>query len=300
MFDFDVCYLKTDGTINNKTRFRDASLLLPKEQKIQSLALFDQKTILRKELDEYLQELSGSIAFGIGSALAELDGQIGKGNITSWLKAPKSAVLLPSSNPKKTLSLLESFMSKLNNKSTPLTIKYKVAVQPNTIEESVVNEILDRLPSNGKLRLDANGGWTRNQANDWADLLHKKQKIECVEQPLPSNDIEGLTHLAMKIPVALDETLLEYPHLIQSWRGWQIRRPLLEGDPRILLKELKNQTKYRAISTTFETGIGLRWVHHLAALQQRGPTPTAPGLAPGWCPDGPLFSQDPQSVWEAA
>ena len=46
MFDFDVCYLKTDGTINNKTRFRDASLLLPKEQKIQSLALFDQKTIL--------------------------------------------------------------------------------------------------------------------------------------------------------------------------------------------------------------------------------------------------------------
>ena len=46
MFDFDVCYLKTDGIINEKTRFRDSSLLLPKEQKIQSLTMFDEKTIL--------------------------------------------------------------------------------------------------------------------------------------------------------------------------------------------------------------------------------------------------------------
>ncbi len=46
MFDFDVCYLKTSGVINDKTRFRDASLLLPKEQKTQSLAIFDEKTIL--------------------------------------------------------------------------------------------------------------------------------------------------------------------------------------------------------------------------------------------------------------
>ena len=46
MFNFDVCYLKTEGSINEKTRFRDSSLLLPKEQKIQSLAMFDEKTIL--------------------------------------------------------------------------------------------------------------------------------------------------------------------------------------------------------------------------------------------------------------
>ena len=46
MFDFDVCYLKTEGAINGKTRFRDLSLLLPNEQKIQSLVMFDKKTIL--------------------------------------------------------------------------------------------------------------------------------------------------------------------------------------------------------------------------------------------------------------
>ena len=46
MFDFDVCYLKTEGTLNKKINFRDSSLMLPKTQKIQSLAIFDDKTIL--------------------------------------------------------------------------------------------------------------------------------------------------------------------------------------------------------------------------------------------------------------
>ena len=46
MFDFDVCYLKTEGKINGKTKFRDSSLLTPKTQKIQALTMFDDKTIL--------------------------------------------------------------------------------------------------------------------------------------------------------------------------------------------------------------------------------------------------------------
>jgi O-succinylbenzoate synthase len=54
------------------------------------------------------------------------------------------------------------------------------------------------------------------------------------------------------------------------------------------------------ISTAFETGIGRRVVEHLAALQAQGPTPAAPGFAPGWQPDGPLFATDPERVWEAA
>ena len=46
MFDFDVCYLKTEGTINKKIQFRDSSLLIPKKQKTQSLMLFGNNTIL--------------------------------------------------------------------------------------------------------------------------------------------------------------------------------------------------------------------------------------------------------------
>ena len=46
MFDFDVCYLKTEGSIDKKTQFRDSSLLIPKEQKTNSITMFDDKTIL--------------------------------------------------------------------------------------------------------------------------------------------------------------------------------------------------------------------------------------------------------------
>ena len=46
MFDFDVCYLKTQGSINDKIQFRDSSLLMPKEQKTNSITMFGDKTIL--------------------------------------------------------------------------------------------------------------------------------------------------------------------------------------------------------------------------------------------------------------
>ena len=79
-----------------------------------------------------------------------------------------------------------------------------------------------------------------------------------------------------------------------------MRRPVLEGDPRPLLAELRDGRPRLMVSTALETGIGRRWVHHLAALQAAGPTPTAAGLAPGWTPEGPLFAADPLVVWEAA
>jgi hypothetical protein len=87
---------------------------------------------------------------------------------------------------------------------------------------------------------------------------------------------------------------------VMRWPGWQVRRPLLEGDPRSLLAAFEAGQPRWMVSTALETGIGRRWVDHLAALQALGPTPTAPGLAPGWCPQGDLFSADPQLVWQAA
>ena len=59
--------------------------------------------------------------------------------------------------------------------------------------------------------------------------------------------LEGLEKLSNKIPIALDESIIEYPSLRNSWNSWQIRHPLLEGDPRLLLKELKEGAKYRVV-----------------------------------------------------
>ena len=67
-----------------------------------------------------------------------------------------------------------------------------------------------------------------------------------------------------------------------------------------LQQQLQSGLPRQMISTAFETGIGRRFVEHLAALQAQGPTPAAPGLAPGWRPEGELFAADPERVWEAA
>ena len=119
-------------------------------------------------------------------------------------------------------------------------------------------------------------------------------------QPLAVEDQAGLEQLAALGPVALDESLHQHPELRSSWSGWQVRRPALEGDPRLLLRELQAGLPQRMLSTAFETGIGRRWLEHLAGLQAQGPTPAAPGLAPGWTPAGPMFSNDPEQVWAAA
>ena len=162
----------------------------------------------------------------------------------------------------------------------------------------MLEKILSMLPSNSKLRIDANGGWNRDQANYWAQKLHNNPLLEWLEQPLSPEDLSGLEKLAEYIPVALDESLNHNPCLRQTWKSWQIRRPSIDGDPRIILKELTNKNSYIVISTAFETGIGTRWVEYLARMQQHTKTPTKPGLAPGWRPNTPLFSNDPFVVWK--
>ena len=64
--------------------------------------------------------------------------------------------------------------------------------------------------------------------------------------------------------------MVEFPYLRKTWKSWQIRRPALDGDPRLLLKEIEQEDSQTVISTAFETGIGRRWINHLAARQVKG------------------------------
>ena len=182
----------------------------------------------------------------------------------------------------------------------PFTLKWKVAVCGHEEEWGLLQALLDKLPASARLRLDANGGWDRLQAWRWVEQLRGDPRLEWFEQPLAVDDWEGLQAIAALVPVALDESLQVHPTWRDQWESWQVRRPLLEGDPRPLLRDLLRGKPRLMLSTSFETGIGGRWLAHLAALQAQGKTPAAPGLAPGWCPAGPLFSSDPSEVWAAA
>ena len=182
-----------------------------------------------------------------------------------WLEAPLSAELLPAG--KAVLPALETLRKQAGDQ--PRCVKWKVAVEADAEERLLLERLLARL--------------------QW------------LEQPLEPADLEGLRALAQRLPVALDETLRQCPEWVDAgWPGWRVHRPLAEADPRPLLEQLQRGVPRLMVSTAFETGIGRRFVHHLAGLQALGPTPVAPGFAPAWQPEGPLFSADPQAVWEAA
>ena len=194
---------------------------------------------------------------------------------------------------------LDRLLSSVDS-NLPFTLKWKVAASDPKEEWGLLQGLLDKLPASARLRLDANGGWERLQAWRWVEQLRGDPRLQWLEQPLAADDWEGLQAIAAVVPVALDESLQAHPTWRDQWESWQVRRPLLEGDPRPLLRDLLRGKPRLMLSTAFETGIGGRWLAHLAALQAQGETPAAPGLAPGWCPPGPLFSSDPGEVWAAA
>ena len=251
----------------------------------------------RDQLELRLPQLMGALGFGLGGALAELDGLVGKASRQGWLAAPASAQLLPAGGLM--LSQLDQLLEQ-RGRRRGLTLKWKVAAEADGLERRWLDQLMERLPSTAQLRLDANGGWNRATAKAWMEALEGDPRFAWLEQPLPPEDRRGLESLSERGPVALDESLEWDPQLRDTWTGWQVRRPSQEGDPRSLLRQLQEGVPLRMVSTAFETGIGRRWLEHLAALQMNGPTPAAPGLAPGWCPPGPLFSADPQQVWAAA
>ncbi|WP_114993871.1 o-succinylbenzoate synthase [Synechococcus sp. UW179A] len=246
----------------------------------------------RDQLEALLPKLPVEVAFALGAALAELDGLV-----QAWLPAPSSACLLPAGPAM--LSMLDQLLA-THPVGDPITVKWKVAAIDADLEWSLLSRLLDRLPPEARLRLDANAGWERSEADRWAGVLEGDPRLDWLEQPLAVDDLQGLRDMAKRVPVALDESLLKQPALREQWQGWQVRRPLLEGDPRPLLRQLQEGRPRLMLSTVFETGIGFRWLALMAGLQQRGPTPVAPGLAPGWCHQGPLFSCDPAQVWAAA
>ena len=246
-------------------------------------------------LSEQINIFHPCIQSAINSALAEINGEIIFKDNYYFDEIDKTAILL---NPENVISDLNEIKKKQSNIGKSVTIKWKVALKKNHEEEAILEEILSQIDNNIKLRIDANGSWGRKIANRWADILKDNKNIDWLEQPLCVDDLDGLTDLNKKIPIALDESLLKFPTLIDQWKGWQIRRPSQENNPVKLLRELENKKALISISTSFETGIGRRWLYHLSYLQLKGPTPKVSGLAMNKFPNSFLFLNETKKIWD--
>ena len=140
-----------------------------------------QQASSRQQLEEALSGSPAALAFGLGAALAELDGLVGS-PAQPWGQAPPPAWLLPSGE--RMGAVLEAVLAQ-HGPGAELTFKWKVAAGEDDHERRLLIQLLERLPATCRLRLDANGGWDRATAQRWMGVLAGDPRFAWLEQPLP-------------------------------------------------------------------------------------------------------------------
>ena len=172
------------------------------------------------------------------------------------------------------LELLKNWKVWLHH--TPSKAKLKVARHPMRDELALIRMLCDRIPTL-KLILDANQGWTREEA--WTFCSHLDlNRIEYLEDPCA--DFADIAFVANRtgIPVALDE-------LLAQGKPWEpipqlralVLKPTLLGSLTNCEALVAQAHKLRLkviVSSCFESGLGLNQLFRLASEW-------APEQAPG-------------------
>jgi o-succinylbenzoate synthase len=194
--------------------------------------------------------------------------QFGFGSAWESLSTPPSAIEL---NPSQVSALLPAGAAALSTWSAfwekgHRTFKWKIGVLDVPQELELCQTLTAALPKDAKLRLDANGGLTLEQAKQWLETCDRSSHlcIEYLEQPLPPDQFEAMRQLAQayKTPLALDESVATVAQLQQcharGWRGVMVVKAAIAGYPQALRDFLNTHTVDVVFSSVFETEVGRR------------------------------------------
>ncbi len=193
------------------------------------------------------------------------------------------------------------------------TFKWKIGVAPITQELAWLETLMQSLPATGRLRLDANGGLTMTEAEDWLAVCDRLNaapdiaSIEYLEQPLAPSQIAAMQQLAnrFKTAIALDESVATahqlHQHYRQGWRGLMVVKPAIAGCPHRLRTFWQQHTPHLVFSSAFETVVGRQIALALAAEYDQHVAPV-PSLALGFGTLG-WFEDDwdtltPAQLWD--
>ncbi len=170
--------------------------------------------------------------------------------------------------------------------------KWKIGVAEPQREWQVLTELVDliqQLPENGCLRLDANGGLGVEEARAWLALCDEVNRsspgqIEFLEQPCSPHHLPDLLQLsqAYQTPIALDEAVAQLHHFqaLREWPGVLVVKPSLMGSRRAFQAEVtQHPGRDLVFSSALETLIGTWQGFTLAAALQ---ATTAHRRALGW------------------
>ncbi|MBF2029140.1 MAG: o-succinylbenzoate synthase [Oscillatoriales cyanobacterium C42_A2020_001] len=150
------------------------------------------------------------------------------------------------------------------------TFKWKIAVATPLQELKWFECLKQLLPVDAKLRLDANGGLTLEQATEWLEACDRNT-VEYLEQPLPPHQFQDLLNLqaSFATTLALDESVATLQQLQQcyeqGWRSVVVVKPAIAGSPAQLRQFCQTYLIDAVFSSVFETAIGRQAGLRLAA-----------------------------------
>jgi len=224
---------------------------------------------LNKELIDEIPDRLPACQFGFESTLKNLSAK--KPIFPIELPPDKYSYLLPTG--KKALD----YFSKINrdkqkkvNDREIFTYKWKIGVENFAQEISIFEQLVEQLPQNAQLRLDANGGLNLEEAQRWLSFTAQIRQIEFIEQPLPPDQFSELLTLSQnfKTAIALDESVSNLKQLKEcyelGWRGIYVIKAAIIGSPKQLKSWCQNKAIDTVFSSVFETSIGQQAVLTLA------------------------------------
>lgn len=183
--------------------------------------------------------------------------------------SPNYAYLLPAGDD--ALTDWQTLTKQNDYSHTRITLKWKIGVQPLTKEITIGKKLLELLPTQANLRLDANGGLTIQQVKEWLKLAAQTDKIEFIEQPLPPQQFTQMLALSKDYPtpLALDESVANLNQLEKcvqkGWEGIFVIKPAIAGKPSRLRQFCQQYSLDLVFSSVFETEIGRQAALELAA-----------------------------------
>ncbi len=163
------------------------------------------------------------------------------------------------------------YFASLPSQQYPYTFKWKIGIQPIEREIAELKQLVSILPTESKLRLDANGGLDVAQARKLLTVTANLPVIEFIEQPLPPSLFSEMLALSQdySTPLALDESVGRCDRLEAiyqaGWRGIFVLKAAIMGYPSRLRLFCRENSLDTVFSSVFETDIGRQAVLKLAA-----------------------------------
>ncbi|MEB3220098.1 MAG: o-succinylbenzoate synthase [Nostocales cyanobacterium 94392] len=149
------------------------------------------------------------------------------------------------------------------------TFKWKISVYSITEELSIFELLIRELPAFTKLRLDANGALSYDDAEIWLQKCDDinindeiNLKIELIEQPLSVDQFSQMLELSRRYStkIALDESVATIKQLEncyqQGWREIFVIKAGIIGSPSRLRQFCLSHQIDTVFSSVFETSIG--------------------------------------------